>query len=271
MVEEDVPKTARYEDRYVAFIDILGFKELIKQSVKESKGPRSLQSIFNAMNLDFSDISKDYSKHYTQKPGQELDAPDLRVNTFSDFVVISSEDTEQGLDVLCFAVWCVARDWLSKGYLCRGGITKGKVMHIGGENGKPGLVFGPAFVEAYQLEQDVADFPRVVLSKDVRHAAVQCQKDGSQTIEAVKKLVLRCGDGPMCIDLFAHLRPSGFLFLGQGHRDEAVQFQQTLLGHLDHGADVPRWHRKTMWLIERFNEAVNRTIYADLTIQPHSF
>jgi hypothetical protein len=263
--EDDVPKSVRYETRYVGFIDILGFKELIKQSAQGGKGPQSLESIFNAMSLDFSGISADYARQ--SRAGD--DALDLRVNTFSDFVVISCRDTPQGLDMLCFAVWCVARDWLSKGYLSRGGIAKGSVIHEGGKEGKPGLVFGPAFIEAYQLEQDVAEYPRVVLSKDVRQDVRHWQANGGGAIEAVKKLVARCEDGPMCIDLFAHLRRHGFSFLGVDHRLEAGQFAQTLHTHLEQGADVPRWHRKTKWLIEQFNEAVTRTVYADLTIQPH--
>lgn len=265
LAEDDVPKTVRYENRYVAFIDILGFKELIKQSAHGGKGPQSLESIFNAMNLDFSGISADYARQ--SSAGAE--ALDLRVNTFSDFVVISCRDTPQGLDMLCFAVWCVARDWLSKGYLSRGGIAKGSVIHEGGKDGRPGLVFGPAFIEAYQLEQEVAEYPRVVLSKDVRQDVRHWQTNGGGTIQAVKKLVARCEDGPMCIDLFAHLRRGGFSFLGLDHRSEAGQFAATLHTHLEQGADVPRWHRKTMWLIEQFNEAVTRTAYADLTVQAH--
>lgn len=196
-------------------------------------------------------------------------AADLRVNTFSDFVVVSCKATEGGLDLLLFVVWSVARDWLSKGYLSRGGITKGQVIHIGGDDKTSGLVFGPAFIEAYLIEQDVADFPRVLLSKAVRADVKEFKRNGDKTISAIKKLVVRCADGPASIDLFAHLRKTGFKFLGENHADEAEQFRKALTDQMEHSVDVPKWHRKTTWLIECFNEAVKTTAYADKTISVH--
>lgn len=267
LTEDDGPKGAQeYEQRYVAFIDILGFKELIFRSKTAKSGPASIGAIHNAMSVQFSGFVSDYAS-FTET---NYEAHDLRVNTFSDFVVISCTASEQGLDVLCFVVWSVARDWLSKGYLSRGGISKGEVIHQGGTKDRPGLVFGPAFIEAYQLEQDVAELPRVVVSKAVRKDVTEYQKNGAGTIAAIKKLVHRCEDGPMCIDLFAHLRADGFMFLGEDHRSEAQQFSQTLVDQIDHGADVPRWHRKTEWLLKKFNAAVAGTKYADLTIKVES-
>lgn len=262
--EDDTPVTLRaYEERYVAFIDILGFKELVRRSVDERSTFASLDAIYNAMDLKFAGVERDYAQQFGLAP----DAHDLRVNTFSDFVVISCAGTAQGLDALCFVVWCVARDWLSKGYLSRGGIAKGKVIHLGGTQDRPGLVFGPAFLDAYQLETEVADFPRVVLSKEVRKDVKRYRTAGATTKLAIDKLLATCSDGPMCIDVFAHLKNDGFSFLGLDQRPEAKQFAETLFAQLDHGADVPRWHRKTKWLIDKFNSAIVRTTYADLAIR----
>jgi hypothetical protein len=258
--EDDAPPSVEeYEQRYVAFIDILGFKELIRDSARASShGPAKLTSIFNALNLNFDGFKKDYNEK--SQSGKE-DA-DLRVNSFSDFVVVSSLATKSGFNLLLFVIWCVARDWLSKGYLCRGGIAKGSVIHIGGTNGNPGMVFGPAFIEAYQLEQDIADFPRIVLSKSVRVDAGDFRPDTKNEFSIFGKLITKCNDGPMCIDLFAHLRRNGFDFLGTEHPVEAKQFQATLKAQLDHGADIPKWHRKTSWLVNCFNEAITDTDYA---------
>lgn len=74
----------------------------------------------------------------------------------------------------------------------------------------------------------------------------------------------------MYIDLFAHLRSGGYEFLGKDFRGEALQFNATLKSQVEHGADVPRWHRKTIWLVEKFNEAVRNTTHADLTIDRYA-
>lgn len=262
--EDDVPLSYEdYADRYVAFIDILGFKEIVRNSRNQggANSASSLNSIFNALNLNFKGLIKDYESQ------SGASSSDLRVNTFSDFVVISCHATEAGLDLLIFVVWCVVRDWLSKGYLSRGGVAKGPVIHVGGDANSPGMVFGPAFIDAYTLEQEVADYPRVVFSKSVRADIKNLRENGQDPIRAIKKLVVRCDDGPMSIDTFGHLRRNGFEFLGNDHKDEAMQFSRTLLQQVDHGADVPRWYRKTAWLVTQFNDAVSGTDYAGRTVR----
>lgn len=262
LLEDDVPSGGEvYDERYVAFIDILGFKEIIRKSRDVSaQGHWSISSIYSALNLSFDGFEKDYITKF-----QKSDS-DLKVTTFSDFVVISTQTSEAGLDLLIFVVWCVIRDWLSKGYLSRGGITRGNVIHHSSLGTKPGLIFGPAFIEAYVLEQEVADYPRVVFSKDVRSDLNTYQKDEQRTISAIKTLVHRCSDGPQCIDNFGHLRKDGFSFIGDTHEEEALQFNKALLSQLDYGADMPKWYRKTYWLVEKFNEAIRNTAYADKTI-----
>lgn len=49
------------------------------------------------------------------------------------------------------------RRLLTHGFVCRGAITVGHIYHRGR------FVVGPAFVDAYRLEQSVALYPRVVL------------------------------------------------------------------------------------------------------------
>jgi hypothetical protein len=267
--EDDVPRSYdKYEERYVAFIDILGFKELIKRSEKELAHDcgaddrlHSVSAIFNALYFNLSSINDTYQiiSHDTQ-------SPDLRLNTFSDFVIISSNPTPPGLDALIFAVWSVITEWLSKGYISRGGISKGKIVHRYYEDGRAPIVFGPAFISAYLLETEIADYPRVVLSKDVRLIYSEIKQNGEGTIRALQKLVRQHDDGPHWIDIFGHIRKDGFDKLAQDMRTEAEQYARTLKQHLDEGSDNPKLYRKTRWLVERFNEAIISTTYADLEI-----
>jgi hypothetical protein len=265
--EDDVPKSYNeYEQRYVAFIDILGFKELIKRSEKEEPNenenrPHAVSAIFNALNFDLSSINATY-----KKISLGTESPDLRLNTFSDFVVISSKPTPGGLDALVFAVWFVVTEWLSKGYISRGGISRGKVVHRGYEEGKSPIVFGPAFVSAYTLEQEIADYPRVVLSKEVRLVYSVIKQNGEGTIHALQKLIRQHDDGPHWIDIFGHIRKNGFDKLAEDVGDEAQQFADALKHQLDEGADNPKLYRKTRWLVDRFNEAIISTRYEGLKI-----
>lgn len=269
-VEDDVPSTHReYESRYVAFIDILGFKELIKQHKQtHQNGPASLNAIYDALSLDYRGFVEDYIRVKKQCNGNDADQADLKMNTFSDFVVVSSSPCSIGLEMLLFVVARVSQDWLSKGYLSRGGITKGSVVHVGSNESRP-LVFGPAFVEAYLLEQEVADYPRIILSRSLRKDIEHYKRDADDLTKDFYKLANKCKDGPMCIDLFAHLRRDGFSFLGDDHSTEAGQFHNTLKSELDNSSDKPKWHRKTAWLVDQFNSAIHKTKYADKSIDIH--
>lgn len=264
--EDDVPRSYEgYEERYVAFIDILGFKDLIKFSANNSvndfgNSHYSVSVIFNALDLDLSPINKTY-----EDISKVNDSPGLRLNTFSDFVIISSKLTPVGLDAIIFAVWSVITEWLSKGFISRGGIAKGKLVHRDYEKGKSPIVFGPAFIAAYQLESEIADYPRVILSKDVRLEYSQLKENGEGTIHALQKLVRQNNDGPHWIDIFGHVRNDGFDKLTVALQ-EVEQYANILKRHLNECADNPKLYRKSRWLVDRFNEAIESTQYSDLNI-----
>src|SRR5690606_28003899 len=116
--------------------------------------------------------------------------------------------------------------WLSMKYLSRGGIARGQVLHRTGEGVAP-MVFGPAFVDAYKLESQVADLPRIILSQAVRKECDELQGRSDKLGQFVKQLVRRCDDGPKCIDVFAHLRHRG-LALARDHLVEAGQFREAI-------------------------------------------
>lgn len=241
--EEDVSKLlADYQDRFVAFVDILGFTELVQRSATD---PSLLNQISQAFVIGRRSSNSD---------------SDLRMHTFSDFVVLSAPNSREGLEVLLLETWSLIKDWLSKGFLSRGGIALGKIVHE--VSGQTPVVFGPAFLAAYRIEQEVADVPRVVFSRSAREKLenfkltfYQRVDSQNQNRQELTKLVYRCDDGPLCIDIFAHLRREGF-DLGTSVIDEALQFRNGLCKNISSTVDTPKHYRKVNWLVSRFNEAI---------------
>lgn len=146
---------ASYTNRYVAFIDVLGFKDLISRSLGENPSVtvdeiRSLLDVPEPVGEEqivlgrIGDISD--SGH--------------RLTAFSDSVVITTDDSEQGLMHLLHHITKIGFRLARLGVLYRGGIVYGPAYH------DEQHVFGPAVIEAYELEQK-AKFPRVVLSTPV--------------------------------------------------------------------------------------------------------
>jgi hypothetical protein len=257
--EDDTPKgLSEYDERYIAFVDILGFKELISKSVSD---PASVGALISAL-----DITATSPSIVLDQVGVSAQDIDLRLHTFSDFVVASTKPTSGGLAVLAYVVWQLSNSWLSSKLLCRGGITKGKVLHRVSNGGVPPMVFGPAFIEAYLLESGVADFPRVILSKSARNDWKEYSKLGKLG-NKLPLLIHRCEDGPHCIDTFCHLKRDGFDLVSSEVPTETKQMQQALMHHLDETAENPSTHRKSLWLTKKFNAAVLHSRYGDLKIE----
>lgn len=127
------------------------------------------------------------------------------------------------------------------------------------------MVFGPAFVEAYQLESTVADFPRVIFSRAVREDWMSHVAAG-RFGDKLPLLVEKCNDGPSCIDVFCHVKPNGFDLVNQDQPREFGQMRAALMNHLDDTAENPAHHRKILWLAKKFNAAVLHSKSGDLRI-----
>jgi hypothetical protein len=263
--EDDAPRTAdKYEERYVAFIDILGFKELIASSAREESSI-SPSMIFNALDIRHQSIENNFSDLLGTERSCDSTV-DFKVHSFSDCVVASCSRSPLGLGLLLFFCWQISSDWLSKGFLSRGGLTRGKLIHNTNEGGAA-LIFGPAFNQAYKLESEIADLPRLIFSREVREDHLAIKQDPAPEnirLKAVSiALVEQFADGPTGIDIFAHLRSGGFDASTQSYDGDANQYKLALASHLNDACDTPHFFRKIKWLVERFNNAIAKTRYAD--------
>ena len=164
MKEQEV----KYEKRLVAFIDILGFKEIVKQSEND---PSKVELIYSVLNyLKNWEISKNWDlklveiEEDAQKRGVENF--DIRGKTnstsFSDSIVVSvkvDNNLNEMASTLIVNLANIGAILFEQGILFRGGLTIGKIIH--NENG---IVFGQGLIDAYKLESSSAKYPRVILS-----------------------------------------------------------------------------------------------------------
>lgn len=158
-----------YENRIVAFIDILGFKELVRQSELD---PEKLKFIYQALNylkkretpqkwgIKLIEIEEDAQKKGVHKFDIEQVT---RCTCFSDSIIVSAEyDGININEVVSTFIANIARMGsflLTKGILLRGGVTCGKLIHS-----DDGVVVGQALIDAYQIESNSAKYPRILLS-----------------------------------------------------------------------------------------------------------
>ena len=156
------------EERFVAFLDILGFKDLINSIEENGKGScetlKAVKSILNFM--DEETYEPNYGSDlpiYKNINGQifELELGDPRLTYVSDCVVISAEPTLDGFKALSNKIHKITSDLAVDGFFCRGAISKGKLFHKGR------ILFGSAYVRAYQLEEGEAKYPRVIIDPNI--------------------------------------------------------------------------------------------------------
>lgn len=152
-----------YENRFVAFLDILGFKELIYKIESEGEKSSDFQRVRSVLNFLHEESIESNGQHdlpvYEQKEGYMLEKElgDPRISYISDCVIISTESSFDGFKSLCNKITKFSTDIAYDGIFLRGSITHGKVYHHGP------MLFGSAYQKAYQLESEHAKHPRIII------------------------------------------------------------------------------------------------------------
>jgi hypothetical protein len=157
-------------ERYIVFMDVLGFSKTVMETDKADKIIKALREI--------KDNQKEMAK--------EVEDDELQITWFSDSIVISYPAyTLINLEMLIRDVQLIQQQLLAEGILMRGGITVGEFIH---DNE---IVYGKAFVEAYKLESKSAISPRVVISqqvlKMVEDAKMLEEKNGLRNLDFALK------------------------------------------------------------------------------------
>lgn len=152
-----------YENRFVAFLDILGFKELIYKIEDDGEKSPDFERVRSVLNFLHEESVESNGQHdlliYEQKEGYilEKELGDPRISYKSDCVIISTESSFEGFKALCNKLTKFSTDIACDGIFIRGAITHGKIYHHGP------MLFGSAYQRAYELESKNAVHPRIIL------------------------------------------------------------------------------------------------------------
>lgn len=147
-----------YETRVCCFIDILGFRNHISKTVFDSG--TEVEEKTNAIREIL---------HLSRKMTGDTEVLQSKIVTyFSDSIVISYRYDETGaLFNVLLNLQHVTMELANNGFLVRGGISIGMLCH------DQDYVFGPALVAAYDMESKMANYPRIIIGKDVIEAGLQ--------------------------------------------------------------------------------------------------
>lgn len=130
---------------FVAFIDILGFKDIVEKERLSGYSGKQLDKLY-ICHEECTAIFKDHG---------------LDIIQFSDSIMISKIYEKDAFHEFITAVSDYQKFLMRQGFLCRGGIAVNKHYSLSS------FVFSPALIEAYRVESEKAIYPRVVVSEDV--------------------------------------------------------------------------------------------------------
>jgi len=233
-----------YRNRYCAYIDILGFQQLIAGLEGGNTQYRTIKKALRTIHRPQTMLD------------HKFEGSDFRAQSISDAVVISTDFNSQGLSHLFYAVEQLAMPLLHEGFLIRGAIVAGKLTHL------DQTVFGEALVKAYRLESEVVRFPRIMVASEIVDYAMA---HFPQWPEAFQPLIRQGADGPYYLHILRPLEEAiARAAIPDPETDDAsyneissyVRMGQQLQVNFNKAVDEPRHFEKVQWFARYWNDCL---------------
>lgn len=234
----------KYDDCVVSFVDLLGFSKKVLQSTSQTL-PEILKTI----------------KQFRQGYERGSKSTDSYFISFSDAVVVARKyEFAPFFREILGHVYGISES-IYKGHFVRGAIAHGLFCFDDKEN----MLVSPAFINAYNLEQKVAVFPRVIVSpatlEEFKTNTKFLKPGHTYKAEAqhVYNLLRLDKDGYYFVDylkaIHMEIEPEDYTEFVELHKDLIIK------GFTDADAKV---RTKYIWLSNYHNEVVKEIFKKDV-------
>jgi hypothetical protein len=182
-----------YEDRLIIYIDILGFSNFVNYTsqtkINTSEKIKRIDNLLTMIKNFFSDEHEILRLSKTRQ-----------TTSFSDLIVISIslEDIDY-MDSEIYDVFYLLLNATIRGFLLRGAIVYGKIIHT------KNVIFGPGLIDAYNREKTIAKYPRIIID-DVIVADLKDLPSKSDSAKNCEHIISRDADGIYYIDFLKSVR-----------------------------------------------------------------
>lgn len=212
-----------YENKFVFYLDILGFKEQIKASTNSAQ---QINDIYNAL------CFKDFHFAFIDKKPPK----DWKTSEFSDHIVVSFLKADTLRISLIFEIII---NLIHHKMNSRGALTFGQIYH------DDEIVFGPALVEAYEIESKLANYPRVLATEAVLN----------KLLENESSYFIQDNDGAVYMDYFNSIL--NLPYWGDDKESTSLHYFDNLKKAIN---SIPKDDIKTKnkfgWMKNKYNEAI---------------
>jgi len=230
-----------YEDRVLAYFDILGFSEAIKKTIDKDKEIETETKRIDDILENLLDIKRNASldKSISNKV----------ISYFSDCIAISYPMTEESgiFHIICDILFrCL--NILQKGFLMRGAITCDKLYH------SEEKIFGPAMIKAVEMEKNLAIYPRIITYDTIFSIAEKYPSklpSKKEQLRVINKLLFKDFDGLYFINYFDGINyvvgdDGGILVYLESLRARITELREKM-------NNDEKTKSKYLWLKEKYN------------------
>ena len=261
-VNEGVPshsgeRADPFEDCIVAYVDILGFRTHVEHAKNDRKTFETLRDAVAKIDAQAHGIEE-----YRRLCNSPLPSPRVSLlprtavtmTAFSDCYLLSEKAPDDEGEIspwhLMAAAQALGSSLLAENILTRGAVVRGGAsFHDRGR-----VAFGPAIIDAYELEQNVALYPRILVTDGVRDAI--CWED--QAFWG-GELLLTDIDGWSFINVLTPPLSRWSVVTGGTARPDKSEFLRGVQTHLESNLEKSchnaRHLTKIRWLVHHFNLA----------------
>lgn len=242
----------------MAFIDILGFKEIVKQSESD---PSKIELIYSALDYlkDWETPDKwnlEYIEYEEDAMKRGIKNFDIRGRTnttaFSDSIVVSvriDNNANEMASTLITNLSYIGAILMERGILFRGGMTIGNIVHH--ENG---TVFGQGLIDAYLLETRSAKYPRIIVSDKLIHE-LNYPIDTTKNRYPYHQYLSRFEDGCVGFHQMMHYQVTeSWIGTTPATLSQSLsKIRKVIINGMDTSFEYPEIFEKYRWLKEQYN------------------
>lgn len=229
---------SKYENRICVFLDFLGFREHITRAVDDPKHVKRISAAFACVN---SHLKQGLSGLKSR-----------RLSQYSDCVTISYKiDESSSAYYLLSELQDLQVDLAGRGFLVRGGITVGQLVHDADQ------LYGPAQVKAFELESQEAIYPRIVVDEQVIEIARQRPAPHHSADDEegyVRNIVYQDFDQRLYID---YTKEKSIVEVVGADPEDYAPYMSRVIKIIEYGlqSNDPRILAKMLWLYGKYLEA----------------
>ncbi|MDM8176403.1 hypothetical protein QT327_18995 [Olivibacter sp. 47] len=259
-----------FHNRAVAFLDVLGFQQFLREFDMEANQNRKRLSEEDEDPILAGRFTSQKANEFIatfKNAIQQLDKEKYRYYLFSDNICITSiqETTPNDLQDLLLVITKLYFDFAKKGYFLRGGVDYG--LFIDEET----IAIGVPLANAYLLESKIAIYPRIVLSTNIVDQFQAYNLLGEKEYDYPFADVMIEGEDVKYLNIFLQVFQSDYV---EDKRLFFTDFNQVIGNHLEENRQNERIYEKYQWLAEQFNifidKFVNELAFQDSNFDPES-